>query len=558
MKMRKLFAGVAAAATLLSGLALGATAANAAETRPDSMTITMNADNAVQFKDHTYKAVKIGKYDVSTGAQVLVASPAMNALVKSALEAAGVKDVPAESSDYLQWAISNNKLDASGTSPFYGTTGVTRKFADALAQSTAESQTPVTPQVNGATATFNLGEVGYWLIVDQNAVNDKSSKSLAILVGTPWTLSDGTVVSAGTINVKNQTATVDKTVDDQTVAIGKDATYTITTKIPNYVGYKVQGYTFQVKDKFADNAPLAYKAGTLTVKVGDTPLTSDQYTVAGFDAASKTFTVDLSSYIQSQGFSGTADEKSLFDKTDLVGKTVTITYSATVTGTIGNQGAPNSPSIVYPNDPSDNEKKDEIPGTPVKVFNFDYNLKKIDRTTGAVLQGAKFAIKDKTSGKWLGYVAAAGETPARWVELAAEPTADENKTEADGVFTTGENGLVSFKGLDAGSYTIKEIAAPDDYVSVGLTFDVKIDANISGSGSEAVATPTYTVTGDLLDLVSDGNTSTVTVENVKSLTQLPVTGAAGIALFVAVGALLAGAGAAVYAKSTRTRRLLNA
>ncbi|OXM99744.1 SpaH/EbpB family LPXTG-anchored major pilin [Bifidobacterium vansinderenii] len=558
MKMRKLFAGVAAAATLLSGLALGATTASADEVLPTDTTITMNAENAVQFDGHTYKAVKIGKYDVSTGAQVLVASSAMNALVKSALEAAGVNDVPAESSDYLQWAISNNKLDTSGASPFYGATGVTRKFADALAQSTAADQKTVDPQMNGATATFNLGEVGYWLIVDQNAVNDKSSKSLAILVGTPWTLSDGTVVSAGTINVKNQTATVDKAVDDQTVAIGKDATYTITTKIPNYVGYKVQGYTFQVKDKFADNAPLAYKTGTLTVKVGETTLNSDQYTVTGFDAASKTFTVDLSSYIQSQGFDGTADEKSLFDKTDLVGAKVTITYSATVTGTIGDQGAPNSPSIVYPNDPSDNEKKDEIPGTPVKVFNFDYNLKKVDRTTVAVLQGAKFAIQDKTSGKWLGYVAAAGETPARWVELGGEPTADGAKTEADGVFTTGKNGLVSFKGLDAGSYTIKEIAAPDGYVSVGLTFDVKIDANISGTGNDAKANPAYTVTSDLLGLVSDGNTSTVTVENVKSLTQLPVTGAAGIALFVAVGALLAGAGAAVYAKSTRTRRLLNA
>lgn len=49
MKLRKLFAGAAAAATLLGGMAFGATTANAAEANISSTTITVNATDANQF-----------------------------------------------------------------------------------------------------------------------------------------------------------------------------------------------------------------------------------------------------------------------------------------------------------------------------------------------------------------------------------------------------------------------------------------------------------------------------------------------------------------------------
>ena len=142
--------------------------------------------------------------------------------------------------------------------------------------------------------------------------------------GTPLTI-NGKQVSTGRIAMKNQTASVSKTVADQTVAAGQDASYTITTAIPNYVGYKVQGYQFTVSDTFDANAPLSYKPGTLTVKVGGQVLTADKdYTVTGFGATSKTFTIDLNKYITANGFFGTSAPKpeSTFTDADLVGKTV--------------------------------------------------------------------------------------------------------------------------------------------------------------------------------------------------------------------------------------------
>ncbi|MEE0653778.1 MAG: LPXTG cell wall anchor domain-containing protein, partial [Bifidobacterium criceti] len=77
--------------------------------------------------------------------------------------------------------------------------------------------------------------------------------------------------------------------------------------------------------------------------------------------------------------------------------------------------------------------------------------------------------------------------------------------------------------------------------------------------------PEFTVTID-----KDGNVSftqdawhlvdpqTVTVKNVKSVTQLPLTGAAGITMLVVVALLLGGAGALIAIRSNSLKRQLNA
>ena len=83
MKLRKLFAGVAAAATLLGGMAFGATTANAAEANISSTTITVNATDANQFYTkpvdtadlqanlRMFKYVELAKYvsDGNTGVE---------------------------------------------------------------------------------------------------------------------------------------------------------------------------------------------------------------------------------------------------------------------------------------------------------------------------------------------------------------------------------------------------------------------------------------------------------------------------------------------------------
>lgn len=547
MKLTKITAMVAAIATAAGLGAVAASSANADVVTDGVKTITLNATSADQLTGHTFKVVKVASYDVYGTA------PNQSVTLKTE---EGLKTDIADylkypgNGDPLAWAQQQDKakLDQSTASPWLGD-GTTRGLADKLA---SKATTDITPTLSGDNkqATFTLTSPGLWLIVDQ-AATGKSSKALPILAGTPLTINNNKVYSDGRIAMKNQTASVGKTVTDQTVAAGQDASYKITTTVPNYVGYKVKGYQFTVSDKFADAAPLSYKANTLIVKIDGQPLTQGtDYTVTGFDPTSKTFTIDLSNYIKAKGFKGTLAEDSKFTDAGLVGKTVTVEYKATVTGSTGNNGAANTPTIKYPNDPTNNEHKQEVPGTPVKVFNFDYTLVKKDKTTGAALEGAKFAIKN-ANGKYLAYTLNA-DGDGKWSTLDAKPDADATP----GVFTTGTDGKVKFPALDEGKYTIEEIATPTGYVNVGVSFNFTIKANLTGTGADQTANPTYTIdtdsaSSDRWGLVSNGSTAEVVVENVKNITQLPLTGGAGTVLFTVVAALLIGAGVTVGVVKSR-------
>ena len=547
MKLTKITAMVAAIATAAGLGAVAASSANADVVTDGVKTITLNATSADQLTGHTFKVVKVASYDVyGTAPNQSVTLKTEEGLKQDIIDYLHYTGA----GDPLAWAQQQDKakLDQSTTSPWLGD-GTTRGLADKLASKATTDVMPTLSSDNKR-ATFTLSSPGLWLIVDQVATG-KSSKALPILAGTPLTINNKEY-SSGSIDMKNQTASVSKTVTDQTVAAGQDASYKITTTVPNYVGYKVKGYQFTVSDKFADNAPLSYKAGSLIVKIGDQTLTQGtDYTVTGFDPTSETFTVDLSAYIKAKGFgTGVLVDNSKFTDAGLVGKTVTVEYKATVTGSTGNTGAANTPMAKYPNDPTNNESKQEVPGTPVKVFNFDYTLVKKDKTTGAALEGAKFAIKN-ADGKYLAYTATA-DGGRKWSKLDAKPDADATS----GVFTTGANGKVTFPALDEGKYTIEEIAAPTGYVNPGVSFSFTIAANLSGTGADQTANPTYTIDADGINsdrwgLVSNGSTAEVVVENVKNITQLPLTGAAGTVLFTVVAALLIGAGVTVGVKSRK-------
>ncbi|WP_288240505.1 SpaH/EbpB family LPXTG-anchored major pilin [uncultured Bifidobacterium sp.] len=562
---KRALAGVAAAALAATGLALSAGAANAAVATDDgtNTTVTLNAEYAAQFTGHTYKAIKIADYDVYGESPnqffTLKTVDGIKTQVTAAVNAAiAPETVPTDPAgiDPLVWAQQQDhvKLDKSVDSPYLGD-GTTRKFADALRDSIGDSASPLvgpndaqegsagTITVEGKTAEITFNSPGLWLILDQSKVDATdtatgSSKAVPMLVGTPLTInktntSEGTVISNGTANVKNQVVSIAKTVDDNTVQRGENAKCTLNTNIPNYVGYKVQGYSFTITDEFDDGAPMEYVSGTLHVSVDGTELTvDDEYTVTGFDQSSKTFTVDLSEYIVQQGFGADEPgENDTFTDAALVGKSVTVTYEAKVTGPTGPTGVLNTPSLTYPNDPTSNESKDTVPGPGVKVFNFDYTIVKKDKTTGAALEGATFVI------------------------YRADGGSADNALQT---VTTDRDGRATFAGLeDDVKYVIEETGAPAGYLDVDLKFNLEIDATIEGEHENAeVKDVTYEVTGDVPDLVVDGNTSTVTVNNVKSITELPLTGAAGTALFTVLGLLIAGAGALVYMKSRSVKHAL--
>ena len=96
---------------------------------------------------------------------------------------------------------------------------------------------------------------------------------------------------------------------------------------------------------------------------------------------------------------------------------------------------------------------------------------------------------------------------------------------------------------------------------MGVSFSFTIAANLSGTGADQTAKPSYTidadgVSSDRWGLVSDGSTAEVVVENVKSITQLPLTGGAGTVLFTVVAVLLIASGAVVGFKSRKTTTIV--
>uniref|UniRef100_UPI002431B076 SpaA isopeptide-forming pilin-related protein n=1 Tax=Bifidobacterium pullorum TaxID=78448 RepID=UPI002431B076 len=118
---------------------------------------------------------------------------------------------------------------------------------------------------------------------------------------------------------------------------------------------------------------------------------------------------------------------------------------------------------------------------------------------------------------------------------------------ASGVLTTGTDGQLSVRGLADGTYTVKEIDNP----LPGYAENFKAEFTVTVK--DGVATINL---DDDNNLVSENEDGQVEVLNVRSISELPLTGAAGTALFTVLGLLIAGAGTLVYMKSRSVKHML--
>lgn len=306
---------------------------------------------------------------------------------------------------------------------------------------------------------------------------------------------------------KNEVPDFNKTVDDTdaNVEIGQELTYTITGKVPDTTGYTE--YTYEVSD--AMSAGLTYIDG-VTVKFGDEAIdTTGKYT------------------LNDNGFTLTFN---MVDYQQYVGKTITIIYKAKVNenAVTTEAGNPNKAQLKYSNDPTDNTKfgTDE---KVVKVYTCNINILKYDGNhADKKLAGAKFKLYN-ADGKYY-----------KWDEANKAVTWVDDAKDATEVVTT-DDGKASFKGLEAGSYTLTETEAPAGYNK--LTSDINVVIN---RGDDAI---TATVNG-----VSNGDISNpVKVPN-STGTILPSTGDMGTKVLYALGGLMAaGAVIALVARKRASR-----
>lgn len=518
MKMRKLFAGIAAAATLLGGMALGATSAQADDAAGTPVTgeatFTFTAETAEQLTNAKLKAYKIGDYvQYGSGENVaygVVTNSSNKTAVDFALKAAGVDTTDSEV-DHLAAALNAGQLDVSDVRPWASPTA-TRKFADALESeghltsgTDVTLSNPVAAQDGSYSATVSL-QAGIYVFIDSAVATGSVTKAIPMIVASGTVNAEKKVLTnptaAATVNMKNtnnpgKTKEVNKT----SAAIGDTLTYTLTGSIANPA---------PTEFKFADKPGKG-----LTIKANSFQFFTEDANKTRHPESADNFHVALTDDFKGNG-NATFDVK-VNDPSTYAGKKIVVTFEAVI-----NDEADVENGVV-------NELDNY--GTPVQApttfGKFDFT--KVD-PDGKGIKDVTFQVKD-------------GDTTLHFVKQGDGSYKKAASADTQGATTnvkTDADGKLSFTGLDKTKiYTVTETArANGNYLDIKPSFTV--------SFSNGVAVLAKTATSDPWGLV---NTTAKTVKNIKSITQLPLTGAAGTMLFTVVALLVAGAGVTIAIKS---------
>lgn len=520
MKMRKLFAGIAAAATLLGGMALGATSAQADDAAGTPVTgeatFTFTAETAEQLTNAKLKAYKIGDYvQYGSGENVaygVVTNSSNKTAVDFALKAAGVDTTDSEV-DHLAAALNAGQLDVSDVRPWASPTA-TRKFADALeSEGRLTSGTdvtlsnPVAAQDGSYSATVSL-QAGIYVFIDSAVATGSVTQAIPMIVAS-GTVADKVLTDpirgANTVNMKN-TNNPEKTkeVNKTSAAIGDTLTYTLTGVVAN-------------------PAPTAFKftdtpSKGLTIKANSFQFFTEEANAERQAEPASNFSVTPTGDFTGNGTASFDVE--VENPSAYAGKKIVVTFEAVI-----NDEADVENGVV---NKLDNYGTNVEASTKFTGFNFT----KVD-SDGKGIEGVTFQVKDKDG------------VPLYFVKQgdgSYKKAASANTQDATTDVTTGTNGQLSFTGLDkTKTYTVTEIKrASDAYLDIMPSFTVSFNEE---NGSAVLA---KTTTSDPWGLV---NTTAKTVKNIKSITQLPLTGAAGTMLFTVVALLVAGAGVTIAIKS---------
>ncbi|MFZ3540878.1 isopeptide-forming domain-containing fimbrial protein [Bifidobacterium adolescentis] len=524
MKMRKLFAGIAAAATLLGGMALGATSAQADDAAGTPVTgvatFTFTAETAEQLTNANLKAYKIGDYvQYGSGENVaygVVTNSNNKTAVDSALKAAGVDTTDPEV-DHLAAALNAGTLDVSAARP-WASPEKTRKFANALeSEGKLTAVTSFTlgkpvPATNGSadakyTATATL-PAGIYVFIDSAAATGSVTKAIPMIVASGTVNAEKKVLTdptaAATVNMKNtnnpgKTKEVNKT----SAAIGDTLTYTLTGVVAN-------------------PAPTAFKftdtpSKGLTIKANSFQFFTEEANAERQAEPASNFSVTPTGDFTGNGTASFDVE--VENPSAYAGKKIVVTFEAVI-----NDEADVENGVV--------NKLDNY-GTSVQVPTTfgKFEFTKVD-PDGKGIENVTFQVKD-------------GDTTLYFVKQkdgSYKKAASAATSGATADVKTGADGKLSFTGLDKTKiYTVTEtVRASDAYLNIMPSFTVSFNEE---NGSAVLA---KTTTSDPWGLV---NTTAKTVKNIKSITQLPLTGAAGTMLFTVVALLVAGAGVTIAIKS---------
>lgn len=564
LSMNKNIARLAVTAGLTAALSFGGvmapvTMAFAAE----GSTVTFS--DTGYDKTSTYKGIQIFKATVTTtdGAKTVSnikwASDDAEAAVVAAIQEKDRFYNSENAQDAADWLSDN-----AGTDSKVASDNVLSSIAAKLdGKDGWQTTTAGSPSLSGLDA-------GYWLFLTATA-GKPDGKSTDGFTSPVYAVIDGE--STTTVTPKKDVPTVEKKVLDDADAvsddikgsdkwkdvadsqIGQEVNYKLTGTIAsNYATFSTYAYKFT--DVLSDG--LDYVDGSVEVYAVNhdvyNKIEGSKYEVA---CANNTLTVD---------FKVDGTKKGLKDVADVDANTQIVVFykaklnSNAVIGNAANDkkgGNPNTVKLEYSNNPYAAGTGETLEDT-VADFAFKLNLNKVDQGTEEGLAGAVFTIQSddaNTNGQYVASKDAAGVVAGQLV-----PVTDVNHLPDYVMFTSGNDGKIAVSGLDAGSYKVTEVKAPDDSYTKANPFTFKITAKYddatmkvtelkakvseSDKGRTDIAFGTLDGTaGDNKLTGTDGTNAaagevTINVGNTKSV-GLPLTGLNGVTLtWIAGGAVL--------------------
>ncbi|MBW3083302.1 isopeptide-forming domain-containing fimbrial protein [Bifidobacterium phasiani] len=529
---------VAAAAMAVTGMAALSGTANAANgdvvTTPTvTFTFTGSAD---RLNHANLTAYKIGDFVEYGDMWALETTTTNETAVEAALVAATaeaentyVPDGPG-GLDPLAWAQSQTGAILGADDTSWGYVGgvadsAVRVFADNLDEDALRPVRDVVFNKNTtgdpATITVDL-EPGVYVFFD-------SSSDGAVTQAVPMIVSSGktdgnkltSVTEEPSIDVKNFAT------EDQTKNADVDAVHSI----GDTIGYTLTG-------SITSPAPSTYKfvdrPGTgLTVLADSIHVYADKDDITEVDGA---VTVPESDVM---GGDDVSFEIMINNPSDYAGKKITVIYQAvvndqasadTVTGLVNSLDN-------YGDSVSETVTKD--------LYGFGiHKTNKDNKPLNNVTFEIKPANKEGTAtGSAINFVK---QDDGAYMKVYDVDAVEDEST----VVTTDDEGYITLEGLGEGYYQVTEKTNPhSEYIMTDTVFTV----HITSDGKVEISTP-----DSWGFATNEDKDAVVEVLNIRNITQLPLTGAAGITMFIVLGLLIAGAGVTVYMKSRGVRNAMRA
>lgn len=532
MSMSKNIARLAVTAGLTAALSFGGvmapvTMAFAAE-GDDTITITQNENNgATKFKAYQiFKADVVDKDGQKVASNVDWASDQARDAVRGVLtseNAPGITNssTAQEVADYLSEAI----MDTTPTT-VVKKDDLLNKIALAV-----EKDVPATGVVFDAGTPFTATSKGYYLfLTDTSSIGTKDDYADKKQTGTSPIFA---VVGGKAVAVVEKTdiPTVEKKIkDDKSVSnwadkgdsqMGQPVNYQLTGTVAKNVD-TFKTYYYQFHDELS--AGLTADKTSVEVKVGGTKIASDKYIVDYDQANGNNLLTVTFNDLKSSGVTIKPNSK------------VVVTYTAKLDPdkaenvVVGGEGNDNDVKLIYSNNPGHDSKGESVPDT-VRDYTYALKLVKEDSVdTDQKLKGVKFTIQATAPDEDV-----AQGTTAQYVQKNG--SLGDSKYE----FTTNDQGEISVKGLDAGTYTVHEVEGSNPGYNTldDFTFTITAAGLDKAEGDNTLSVTTGKNGSNLVDTPSiNGGTVTLTVRNKKG-SGLPLTGLNGVTFtWIAGGAVL--------------------